>query len=126
MPDYLQRNRPHAKQTQTGTYQTALQPQNEIRFRNWLKANAEKSNAVGYFDPSNMASDYDMRGWWLTNKGAAPPQGSDHFPDTFKTPYHETFSNESQYALPTAPKWVKTQAGRWALVANDGSVLKVE
>ena len=28
-----------------------------------------------------------------------------HFPDYWKTPYHETFSNESQWATKGAPSW---------------------
>jgi hypothetical protein len=28
-----------------------------------------------------------------------------HFPDFWKTPLHQTFSNESQWAPPTAPQW---------------------
>jgi hypothetical protein len=31
--------------------------------------------------------------------------GRMHFPDTWKTPYHATFSKESKYALPDAPSW---------------------
>ncbi len=28
-----------------------------------------------------------------------------HFTDYWKTPMHETFSNESKFATPDAPKW---------------------
>jgi hypothetical protein len=29
-----------------------------------------------------------------------------HFPDTWKTPYHQSFSNESMYANQNAPQWI--------------------
>ncbi len=41
-----------------------------------------------------------------------------HFPDTYKTPYHKTFSNESIYALPTAPHWEGDQ-----LVDQNGNIV---
>lgn len=28
-----------------------------------------------------------------------------HYPDYWKTPYHQTFSNESQWATKNAPHW---------------------
>jgi hypothetical protein len=28
-----------------------------------------------------------------------------HYPDYWKTPYHETFSGESKFAGPVAPRW---------------------
>ena len=38
--------------------------------------------------------------------------------DFWKTPIHKTFSNESQYAPPGAPRWSDGQ-----LISNDGNVL---
>lgn len=118
MADYFTRNKAWAK-PQT-TYQTQLSAENESRFNNWLKANAQR---VGEFNPKNPTEDYDMRGWWLQNKGAPAPVG--HFEDTFKTPYHETFSNESKYATPNAPAW-KQQGKNWYLIDSAGNVLKAE
>ena len=55
-----------------------------------------------------------MRGYWKAqqsgDKNAQQDQGPERQPDcTFQTrskaPYHETFSSESRYALPTAPHW---------------------
>ena len=118
MADYYKRNSAWAKNQ--ASYQTDLSPENERRFGNWLKINSKR---VGEFDPQNPQEDYDMRGWWLANKGIPAPDG--HFPDTYKTPYHETFSNESQYSLPTAPAW-KQNGERWNLIDNAGNVLKEE
>ena len=118
MADYYKRNSAWAKPAQS--YQTSLSKENETRFNNWLKLNSKR---VGEFNPSNPREDYDMRGWWLKNNGDAAPDG--HFPDTYKTPYHETFSNESQYATPNAPAW-KQIGGRWNLIDSMGNILKTE
>lgn len=49
-----------------------------------------------------------------------PNDGRMHYPDYWKTPYHETFSNESQWANPdTAPKWNDKDQ----LITTDGNVL---
>lgn len=118
MADYFTRNKAWAKPLPS--YQTSLSSENEARFNSWLRYYKQR---VGEFNPENTQEDYDMRGWWLTNKGSAPPEG--HFEDTYKTPYHETFSNESKYALPTAPTW-KQQGGNWYLIDGAGNVLKAE
>lgn len=80
------------------------------------------------FDPSPKA-DYDMRGFWLAKKMGDPSaqtavnaaDNQMHFPDTWKTPYHRTFSNESKYAQPGAPRWVGDR-----LVGENGTVLADE
>lgn len=90
-----------------GPYQTSLNPLSEMVFRHWVQSNKVP------FDPNDVKSDYDMRGYWqaLTNQDPRAAQslnsndGKMHFPDTWKTPYHQSFSNESMYAMPTAPKW---------------------
>jgi len=90
----------------TPKYQTRLTPQEETQFQGWVKKNKVP------FDPSPQA-DYDMRGFWkgLTTgdprakTGISPYDGRMHFTDTWKTPYHKTFSNESIYAPPDAPHW---------------------
>ena len=65
------------------------------------------------FDSSSSA-DYDMRGFWKAlqsgDKRAKPEDNVYdqrlHFPDYWKTPYHATFSAESQWADPkAAPRW---------------------
>jgi hypothetical protein len=45
-----------------------------------------------------------MRGYWKANPGGKPDSRG-HFPDTFKLPNHPTFSAESKYATPGAPRW---------------------
>lgn len=94
---------PYAKQ---GKYQTDLSPQDEANFQDWVRQNHIP------FDPGPK-SDYDMRGFYQSMQRGDPQaktavsgfDGMPHFPDTYKTPYHRTFSNESQYALPNAPHW---------------------
>ena len=89
-----------------GPYVTQLNPQQEQQFQQWVR-----DNNIPFRDEAN--SDYDMRGYFLDNVIGGQGQGTrvsqfdqrPHFPDTYKTPYHRTFSNESRYALPTAPHW---------------------
>ncbi len=77
-------------------------------FRAWVRQNSIP------FDPNAAISDYDMRGFWLALQNKDPkaltainPNDKQlHFPDYWKTPYHESFSNESQWADPAkAPRW---------------------
>jgi hypothetical protein len=97
-----------------GTYRTQLTLQEEQQFQVWAKLNGiDKTShtASGKPDPSFLASDndYDMRGYWKAMQSGDPNahRGSNlHFPDTYKTPYHQSFSNESKYALPVAPHWI--------------------
>lgn len=92
---------------QPGPYQTPLSPEEEARFRYWIQANRVP------FNPNNLASDYDMRGFWKALQAGDPRATTAinpvdqrmHFPDVWKTPYHQSFSNQSQYALPNAPHW---------------------
>lgn len=98
-----------------GPYQTTLPPEQEAAFRAWVQAHRVP------FDPDNATSDYDMRGYWLNQTGTQvnPNDGQPHYPDTFKTPYHQSFSNESRYALPGAPHW----ANDHQLVDKQGNVV---
>lgn len=87
-------------------YQTALPPEQEAQFQSWVK-----TNNVPWQDTPN--ADYDMRGFWKgmssgdprAQTGVSAFDGKLHFTDTWKTPYHKTFSNESMYATPDAPHW---------------------
>lgn len=98
------RNQAYAK---PGVYNTPLPFHQENQFRQWLGQNFVP------FDPNAKQSDYDMRGFWqaLMNgnpqaASAVDPNDSQlHYPDYWKTPMHETFSNQSQWALPGAPSW---------------------
>lgn len=89
-------------------FTTALQPQQEAQFRSWVQKNKVA------FDPNAKTPDYDMRGFWLglqtgdphATTGVNKNDGKLHFTDYWKTPYHKSFSNESQWANPaTAPHW---------------------
>lgn len=59
-----------------------------------------KENKIPWRDEPN--ADYDMRGFW---KAGGKRAANGHFPDTYKTPYHKSFSNESRYATKDAPHW---------------------
>lgn len=74
---------------------TALSPSDEAAYEAW----ATKYHRTG------DTYDYDMRGWWLENHGAAPDGG--HFTDKYKKPNHNTFSDESIYSGD------KYQGGHW-------------
>jgi len=91
------------------SYSTALSPTDEQRFLADVQA-----GKLGKYVDTSPSSDYDMRGFWKAQQGNDPiasqsmnqNDGQMHFPDKWKTPYHQSFSNESQYASPTAPRWV--------------------
>ena len=87
-------------------YQTSLLPPDELRFQAWAQ-----KNGVPY--QNGPQSDYDMRGFWRglisgdpnAKQGMNANDGRMHFSDHWKTPYHESFSRESQWATPQAPTW---------------------
>ena len=104
---YYQRNQAWMKQGATG-FNTPLAPEEEIQFRQWLTQNNVPFNASAPY------TDYDMRGFWKAMQSGDPravnavnPNDQKlHYPDFWKTPYHQTFSAESQWADPTkAPAW---------------------
>lgn len=85
-----------------GPYVTQLSPEAEGKFQDWVQA-----NRIPWRD--SPTADYDMRGFWQAQQRGDPLAKRSaenlHFPDTYKTPYHRSFSNESRYALPIAPHW---------------------
>lgn len=84
-----------------GPYTTTLAPDEEQQFQGWVK-----SNKLPWQD--GPTSDYDMRGFWKAQQAGDPNArraANLHFPDTYKTPYHKSFSNESKYATKRAPHW---------------------
>lgn len=111
MPDYdeelsalannYKRNKAWAKK---GPYETKLSPNEERQFQAWVW-----KNKVPFDSSRKSQQDYDMRGFWRAMTAGDPLAAQDpntlHFPDQWKTPYHETFSVESMYALPNAPRW---------------------
>ena len=98
---------------------TKLDPADEARFQVWVQ-----QNKVPWLD--SPTADYDMRGFWKAMTAADPRAvrnfQSQHFPDIWKTPYHETFSRESMYALPTAPRWVRHPNG-YVLIDQQGRIV---
>lgn len=103
-------------------YNTELPPEQEKAFLSWVKSGKVP------FDPKAKVSDYDMRGFWKALQAEDPravtainPNDKKvHWPDYWKTPYHETFSAESQWADPEkAPRWNEQDQ----LVLPSGKVL---
>lgn len=93
------RNAQFARPNKIGGYQTPLlKPGQEAQFRQWVARNRVP------FDPTASTVDYDMRGFFAENpKAAAAWRPGQHFPDTYKTPYDTTFSNQSKYAVKGTP-----------------------
>ncbi len=92
-----------------GPYVTPLSEREENNFQSWVKKNDIPSGtASGTSDPQFLSpdNDYDMRGFYKDMlSGGAKRAENLHFPDTYKTPYHKTFSRESKYATADAPHW---------------------
>ena len=99
---------------------TQLPADQEKAFLNWVQQNKVP------FDPNAKNPDYDMRGFYQALIQGDPRAATAvnqydqamHFPDIWKTPYHETFSAESVFAGENAPKWEGSK-----LVAPTGEVL---
>lgn len=89
-------------------FNTQLNPVDEASFRQWVGQNNVP------FDPDASVSDYDMRGFWQAAQQQQPGMQTSlnpndnpmHYPDQFKTPLHQSFSNESQWAGPNTPQWI--------------------
>jgi hypothetical protein len=104
--DFYQRNQAYALPPSMGSYLTKLPTQEELAFQQWVQQNQVP------FNPAPNA-DYDMRGFWqalMANDPRAttainPNDKQMHYPDYWKTPYHESFSAESKWAAPGAPVW---------------------
>lgn len=115
-----ERNKSYSKPADS--YNTPLNSGSEIQFRHWLAQNKVPFNTAA------KQSDYDMRGFWLALQSKDPKAVSAvnpidkriHYPDYWKTPYHESFSAESQWADKGAPTWDK---GGSKLVGADGKVV---
>jgi hypothetical protein len=108
------------KYARPGPYSTPLSGDEESKFQGWIKDNNVP------FEDDGPKSNYDMRGYWkdIASKGKSetsinPNDNQMHFPDTYKTPYHKTFSNESKYATSDAPHW----ANDHQLVDKGGKVV---
>lgn len=101
-------NQQYAANPGQTSYDTKLPQMDEFQFRQWL----QDKNVP--FNPNAGQQDYDMRGYWQglqqqnprSTSGINPNDSQLHFSDNWKTPYHQSFSNESKYATPNAPQWV--------------------
>lgn len=105
---------PPSPTTKANLYATQLPPQDEQKFQQWIVA-----NKIPWQDSPD--ADYDMRGYWKAQQSGDPSakQAANlHFPDTYKTPWHHSFSNESMYATPDAPKWYGNK-----LMGKDGKLV---
>lgn len=102
-------------------YNTPLSPGEEMAFRKWVQDNKVP------FDINAKVSSYDMRGFYAAMQRGDPKAHSAvdptdkriHYSDYWKTPYHPTFSNESQWATPDAPHWTEDDQ----LVDKNGKVV---
>jgi hypothetical protein len=118
----LKRNQPYVKSGQH-QYDTNL-GLSEPDFRYWIAQNKVP------FDSNATSTDYDMRGFYQALTSGDPHAQSAinpndkrmHYPDYWKTPMHETFSSESQWAGPTAPQWNQKDQ----LISPGGRILKDE
>lgn len=105
--DIYQRNAPYVAPG-ASNFTTRLDPLQEMMFQKWVGQNNVP------FDPNaGGAQDYDMRGFYqgLMNgnpkamTAVNPNDNALHYPDYWKTPYHQSFSGESKWAGPVAPMW---------------------
>lgn len=80
----------------------------EQQFQNWYKQLAtQKGLSLNPDDPEHA---YDWRAYFENKTPVMDVEsiGLGHYPDTYKLPNHETFSNESIYSNPLRPggKWI--------------------
>jgi hypothetical protein len=108
------------------SYNTPLDPLTEMQFRSWVK-----QNGVPFNPDTPGPSDYDMRGYFLGQQRGQPMarpsevnpnDNRPHYTDYYKTPMHQTFSAESQWAGQNAPQWVNGHQ----LAAPSGRILHDE
>lgn len=80
------------------SYDTQLDPTQEKGYRVWMNKIGH-TKAAGYrVNDDFTGEDYDYRGFFAKNGPVSLGQGQ-HLTDEFKKPAHETFSNESKYAV---------------------------
>lgn len=93
---------------QPGGTNTGLDLLTEAMFRKWVTDNRVP------FQADAPSTDYDMRGFYkalqqgnpIAQSAVNPNDGLMHYPDYWKNPSHETFSNESRLAGDGAPGWI--------------------
>ena len=74
-------------------YETYLNPVAELLFQ--LQMGKQKQQ--GNIHPFDIGRDYDFRGLYYSGLMGNQYSSESHFPDLFKKPNHETFSNQSIY-----------------------------
>jgi hypothetical protein len=87
---------------QPGAAPTQLQPLDEMAFQQWAAQNK-----------APITPDYDMRGFYRgvqqqnprATSAINPNDQRMHYPDYWKMPTHQTFSQDSRWAQPIAPRW---------------------
>jgi hypothetical protein len=84
-------------------YDTPLTDKQYEDYKEW----ARKSGR----DPAFEERDYDLRGFFLTHPEPLKP--GEHGKDTFKKPWHPTFSDESKYSTG------ENQGGHWTQKGKD-------
>jgi hypothetical protein len=87
---------------------TQLDEANERAYKQWMQSIGHTRQAGYNVDDSYSGKDYDYRGFFKKH-GAVDVKQGQHFTDEFKLPNHETFSNESIYAVGAD----KAKAGSW-------------
>lgn len=96
----------------TDRYNTALPPDREAAFQQWVSA-ANKQGDL---------RDYDLRGAFASDAKKAT---NGHLPDTWKKPNHPTFSRESMYSGvdgDAGGEWRDAGNGKWVYYASPGNV----
>jgi len=103
-------------------YNTPLDSGTEQFFRQWVM-----HNKVPFNPDATSPQDYDMRGFYQglmqqnprAQSAIDPNDSRMHYPDFWKTPIHQTLSNESQWAPSNAPQWTPNDQ----LASPNGRVL---
>lgn len=95
----------------TDQFNTALEPQQEAVFQDWLKKSGRQQDL----------KDYDLRGAFASDTKAA---ANGHLPDTYKKPSHPTFSVESKYSTPSnaGGQWVDKGNNKWRFIASGNNL----
>lgn len=78
-------------------YETNLNNIEENKFKKWF----EDSKQNGKILKEDNGTDYDFRGYFKNEvlNGKDTGSANSHFTDKYKKPNHQTFSNESIYAV---------------------------
>lgn len=98
------------ERTGSGKYVTLLPAKDEDAFQEWFQRYAVSHQLNP--NPDAREHYYDYRGYWNANRSNPDfdvTTSDNHFPDTWKTPGHPTFSVDSIYAKDApelAGKWV--------------------